>query len=320
MTKTGFLLPMFHILFVLSSVHGFSPYANSPLGPVSLLTHSPKSRVIKPGSTNIQKHPFSVRGRLETEPSSTTELGLFNFFKNNLENDDKTTTSAEIDFSKLKPQVYDQRWIQLGYLSVLALVSDWICFSVAAAPATYETAYAGHSAAQLIDIFLFTNVASCFLVTDTVRKFGLETAIKGASALMAVGCLFRSGIGFVGPLLASVGLGDVAAATDASAGLVPYWSIIAGTIMVGASQPFFQCTPPLLSATWFASDERATSTAIALNFNQIGIATAFLVGGEMATSTEGLANYFGLITAICLATTIGTFLQFENKPPTPPST
>ena len=49
--------------------------------------------------------------------------------------------------------------------------SDWICFSIAASPSTFEAAYPGHSAASLIDIFLFTNVASCFLVTDVVAKF-----------------------------------------------------------------------------------------------------------------------------------------------------
>jgi FLVCR family feline leukemia virus subgroup C receptor-related protein len=239
------------------------------------------------------------------------------------------STNGDVDYSKLVPKVYNQRWIQLGYLSLLALLSDWICFSVAAAPSTYEAAYAGHSAASLIDIFLFTNVASCFIVTDTVKKFGLEKAIKGASALMALGCFFRSGFGVFGSFLTSLGIGAVVSSDPAAVAsatgvvgteLVPFWSILAGTIMVGAAQPFFQCTPPLLSATWFASDERATSTAVALNFNQIGIATAFLIGGEMATSPDGLANYFGVISAVCAVVTLGTFLQFQNKPPTPPST
>ena len=236
-----------------------------------------------------------------------------------MKNDD---ANVEMDYKNLKPKVYKQRWTQLAYLSLLALMSDWICFSVAAAPSTFEGAYTGHSAATLIDIFLFTNVASCFIVTDTVSKFGLEKAIKGAAALMTTGCLLRSGLSIFNPILSSLGIA-VAPTIDSvssSAGLVPYWSIVAGTILVGAAQPFFQCTPPLLSATWFASDERATSTAIALNFNQIGIATAFLVGGGMATSTEGLAQYFSLITAICVAVMIGTFAQFEENPPSPPST
>jgi FLVCR family feline leukemia virus subgroup C receptor-related protein len=195
-------------------------------------------------------------------------------------------TVLAIDYTKITPQVLPQRWVQLAYLSLLALLSDWVCFSVAASPSTFETNF-GHSAASIIDIFLFTNVATSFLVTDIVAKFGLQRAIQGAALFMSAGCWLRSGLGFV-PNFASE-TGNI---------LVDYPFIVAGTVLVGIAQPFFQCTPPLLSAKWFANNERSTSTAIALNFNQIGIATAFLVGGAMATSTSGLENYFGLIAVM----------------------
>lgn len=209
-------------------------------------------------------------------------------------------TQTQLTESDIK--VYPQRWIQLAYLSILALLSDWICFSVAAAPDTYQNSF-GHSAASLIDMFLFMNVASCFVVTDVVDKFGMKKSIQGAAALMAAGCWLRSGLSFLG----------------GADNLVPYPVLVIGTLMVGAAQPFFQCTPPLLSAQWFASSERATSTAVALNFNQIGIATAFLVGGAMATTTQGLEQYFGLIAVLCTVVFGGTLLQFQNLPPTPPS-
>lgn len=258
---------------------------------------------------NGQRHPISSAVR------SSTRL--------NYVNKDKS-----IDYSKMEPEVYPQRWIQLGYLSILALLSDWICFSVAATPAIFEDTFQ-HSAAGLIDIFLFTNVATCFLVTDFVNRFGMQRAIQSAAALMAVGCWLRSGFGFVLPAANAIGMGDMVTSAAASsttwmaaggdAGLVPYPILVAGTIMVGAAQPFFQCTPPLLSAQWFAADERATSTAVALNFNQIGIATAFLVGGTMATSPSGLEQYFGLIAVLSTVVMGGTFLQFQNLPPSPPS-
>jgi Major Facilitator Superfamily len=204
-----------------------------------------------------------------------------------------------------KPRVYKQRWIQLGYLSILALLSDWICFSVAAVPTVYENAFPTHTAASIIDLFLFTNVVSCFVVTDIVRRIGLQKAIQYSSALMMIGCWLRcGGLAFMGSEPSTV---------------TTYPYIVIGTVLVGFSQPFFQCTPPLLSATWFASTERATSTAIALNFNQIGIAVAFLVGGSMAINSTGLENYFGLIAILCTIVTAGTFLQFQNEPPIPPS-
>eukprot|EP00526_Cylindrotheca_closterium_P018958 CAMPEP_0113638334 /NCGR_PEP_ID=MMETSP0017_2-20120614/20075_1 /TAXON_ID=2856 /ORGANISM="Cylindrotheca closterium" /LENGTH=543 /DNA_ID=CAMNT_0000549423 /DNA_START=88 /DNA_END=1719 /DNA_ORIENTATION=- /assembly_acc=CAM_ASM_000147 len=209
---------------------------------------------------------------------------------------------ATIDYTKMKPQVYSQRWVQLAYLSLLALLSDWVCFSVAAAPDAFEQSF-GHSASSIIDIFLFTNVATSFLVTDVVTNFGMQKAIQSAAVLMALGCWLRAGVGFL----------------PGQDGLVDYTLLVIGTVLVGVAQPFFQCTPPLLSATWFANNERSTSTAIALNFNQIGIATAFLVGGSMATTTKGLENYLGLIALATTIITVGTLLQFENAPPIPPS-
>jgi hypothetical protein len=208
-----------------------------------------------------------------------------------------------IDYTNMKPEVFPQRWVQLAYLSVLALLSDWVCFSIAAAPSTFETSF-GHSAASIIDIFLFTNVASSFLVTDIVRNFGIQKAIQAAAVLMTAGCWLRAGLGFL---------------PFGNEGLVSYPFIVIGTVLVGMAQPFFQCTPPLLSAMWFAQDERATSTAVALNFNQIGIAIAFLVGGSMATTSGGLENYFGLIAVITSVVTAGSLLQFQNEPPIPPS-
>lgn len=216
-----------------------------------------------------------------------------------------------MDYSQIKPQVVPQRWVQLAYLSLLALLSDWVCFSVAAAPTTFETSFPGHSASSIIDIFLFTNVVTSFMVTDVVNKFGLQRAIQGAALFMATGCWLRAGVGFVPGLFSE---------TAATASLVNYPLIVAGTVLVGIAQPFFQCTPPVLSAKWFANNERSTSTAIALNFNQVGIATAFLIGGTMATSAGGLENYFALIAVMTTLVTIGTLLQFQDKPPVPPST
>ena len=259
-----------------------------------------------PSNTLLATRSRYHTAKLRSRSSSSSSLSLF--FDNNNEEKDGGSSAISIDYSKMKPQVFPQRWVQLAYLSLLALLSDWVCFSVAASPSTFETSF-GHSASSIIDIFLFTNVASSFLVTDMVARFGLQRMIQAAAVLMTLGCWFRSGFGFALPLLGSGG--------DAS--LVDYNLVVAGTVMVGMAQPFFQCTPPLLSAMWFANNERATSTAIALNFNQIGIATAFLVGGAMATTTTGLENYLGLIAIMTSLVTAGCIVQFQNEPPIPPS-
>lgn len=265
------------------------------------------SRTVQLYERNKDGESDNIKG---TDPAPSVTGGVTNDSKNSAVGTSTTSNGAtvQIDYSKVKPQVVPQRWVQLAYLSLLALLSDWVCFSVAAAPSTFESNF-GHSAASIIDIFLFTNVATSFLVTDIVSKFGLQRAIQGAAIFMTAGCWLRSGFGFV-PNFPFVETGNI---------LVDYPWIVAGTVLVGIAQPFFQCTPPLLSAKWFANNERSTSTAIALNFNQIGIATAFLVGGGMATDTVGLENYFGIIAMTTTIVTIGTLLQFQNEPPFPPS-
>ena len=154
--------------------------------------------------------------------------------------------------------VYESRWAHLFMLSLLAFVSDLVCFATASDPAAFNVA-TGEDAAQVIDVFLFANVFSCFFFTDVSRALGLRRCVVGAAALMAAGCALRSGVALDGALPA-------------------YSQILAGTVLVGLSQPFFQCSPPLLSATWFPQKERALATATALNANQLGIAAAFIVG------------------------------------------
>ena len=120
---------------------------------------------------------------------------------------------------------------------------------------------------------------------------------------MAVGCLFRSG-------------------DPSNLGLPEYWSEIIGTILVGASQPFFQCSPPLLSGTWFGQDERALSTSICLNANQLGIATAFVVGGFFLGGqavSESLDQYLTIITGCAFAAFAATVALFKERPPPPPT-
>ena len=120
-------------------------------------------------------------------------------------------------------------------LSFLAFVSDWVCFATAANPGAFSSA-TGRDPAEIIDLFLLCNVASCFLFTDIAKAFGLQRVMVAASVLMTAGCFLRSGI-------------DPFPLPD-------YDMIRLGTALVGFSQPFFQCSPPLLSATWFGQKRK----------------------------------------------------------------
>ena len=198
-----------------------------------------------------------------------------------------------------KYTLYESRWAHLFMLSFLAFVSDWVCFATAANPGAFSSA-TGRDPAEIIDLFLLCNVASCFLFTDIAKAFGLQRVMVAASVLMTAGCFLRSGV-------------------DASQ-LPDYDMIRLGTALVGFSQPFFQCSPPLLSATWFGQRERATATATALNANQLGIAAAFVVGGlVVGDDASKLPSYFLDISAASLVACALTCVFFRSRPPTPPT-
>ena len=217
--------------------------------------------------------------------------------------------------------LYNERWLMLAIVSALALLSDWACFASVGGTKTWVNAF-HENPEELIDTFLFANVLSCFCYTDLTRRFGLKNVITVAAGLMAVGCSLRSGLHPMN-LLA---INPLVAFNTWDWSLPDYSTEIVGTILIGIAQPFFQCAPPLLSATWFGNKERSLSTAICLNANQLGIATSFVVGAGMLNSkTEGLAapaamdEYLSIIT-VCATIAFGaTVALFKERPPTPPT-
>ncbi|KAK3241630.1 hypothetical protein CYMTET_48619 [Cymbomonas tetramitiformis] len=96
------------------------------------------------------------------------------------------------------------------------------------------------------------------------------------------------------------------------------WEIVLGTIFVGAAQPFFQITPPLLVARWFGSKERTAASGVCINANQIGIGFAFVLGPLTVKDKEDIEEYFFWIAMLAAVLCFGTCLQFRSFPPEPP--
>jgi hypothetical protein len=92
-----------------------------------------------------------------------------------------------------------------------------------------------------------------------------------------------------------------------------------GTVLIGLSQPMYQCTPALLSSTWFPHDERTIATAIALNSNQLGIGASFAMGALVVERASDVPQYFGFLGVLSFLLFLGVLLEFEEAPPTPPS-
>ena len=73
--------------------------------------------------------------------------------------------------------LYRERWLMLAIVSALALLSDWACFAAVGGTKTWVNAF-HKSPEDLIDIFLFSNVLTCFMYTDLTRRFGASTRTR----------------------------------------------------------------------------------------------------------------------------------------------
>jgi hypothetical protein len=212
-------------------------------------------------------------------------------------------------------RVSRRRWLMLAYLSLLALLSDWICFSAAPIAPLVRRNFRVHDA-HLVTCFLATNVIFCLLEPSVVKVCGLRVAVVGGALAMALGCLLRSAA-------AEVAVYEQAYLSDdddsLSLDMAPGYLVVAGTMLVGAAQPFFQCTPSLLAANWFGESETTLAATLALNSNQLGIALAYAVGAGLVRTDADLALYFrGLALFGCLLF-IGCAAHFRSLPKKAPS-
>eukprot|EP00557_Chaetoceros_sp_GSL56_P011164 CAMPEP_0176481464 /NCGR_PEP_ID=MMETSP0200_2-20121128/2838_1 /TAXON_ID=947934 /ORGANISM="Chaetoceros sp., Strain GSL56" /LENGTH=1442 /DNA_ID=CAMNT_0017877679 /DNA_START=223 /DNA_END=4551 /DNA_ORIENTATION=- len=202
--------------------------------------------------------------------------------------------------------VYRQRWIMLLYMSLLNLLSDWTCYSIAPIAVLSTEAFGNINPEHLVTVFLAANAFSTALEPILLSRLGLRRTVVFGSFLLMCGNVIKSG-GIPGLIGTELSRDDA------------MWRIYAGFLLVGLSQPLYQCTPTLLSCVWFPEKERTLATGIALNSNQIGVGFAFVFGTILVLSTEDIPGYFGLLSSISTLTFIGCFMQFKDAPPTPPS-
>jgi hypothetical protein len=203
-------------------------------------------------------------------------------------------------------KVYWQRWIMLFYMSVLNLLSDWTCYSVAPIALLTEEAFGNIDAERLVVVFLGANAMASACEPIILARLGLRKTVLFGSLMLMIGSLVKSG--GIPPIIPS----DLRVGHDE-------WRLYLGFFLVGLSQPLYQCTPALLSASWFPEKERTMATGVALNANQLGIGFAFIFGTLLVSDADDIPNYFGLLTLLSTIAFLGTLIQFDDAPPTPPS-
>jgi Major Facilitator Superfamily len=196
--------------------------------------------------------------------------------------------------------------IFLQYMSLLNLLSDWTCYSVAPIALLTEEAFGRINAEQLVTIFLVANAVASACEPMILARLGLRRTVLFGSLLLMIGNITKSG--GMPPIIQTTlkkGSGE--------------WRVYLGFFIVGLSQPLYQCTPALLSASWFPEAERTLATSVALNANQLGIGFAFIFGTLLVADSSDIPNYFSLLSVISTLAFLGTLIQFSDAPPTPPS-
>eukprot|EP00804_Cyclotella_cryptica_P027384 CCRYP_008827-RA/>CCRYP_008827-RA protein AED:0.00 eAED:0.00 QI:155/1/1/1/0/0/2/1130/434 len=220
-------------------------------------------------------------------------------------------------------RVYPERWLMLFYLSLLNLLSDWAGLSVAPIATLTISAYSDDDSNDntqgassfiqpeaLVTVFLIASSIGTALEPWILGRLGLRrTVVLGAFANM-MGSLVKSGGLTPLPFMSFPSM---------TYGLYGSYALYMGFFFVGFAQPLFQCTPALLSASWFPEHERTLATSIALNANQLGVGCAFIVGALWVQNPNQIATYFSLLSFFSVAAFVGCALQLEDAPPTPPS-
>ncbi|KAL7538991.1 hypothetical protein ACHAXR_008965 [Thalassiosira sp. AJA248-18] len=277
-----------------------------------------------------------MRSRLAGTPTpspsaSTNHLdNKFGTLHNNIDFDDgpsiATNSNASHDDagSGYGYRVYRERWLMLFYLSLLNLLSDWTGLSVAPIATITSRAYNSDDdyiyandnnisvyiqPEALVTVFLIASSIGTALEPWILGRLGLRRTVVFGAFCNMLGNIIKSG-GFAGTFFTVSSLLH---------GLHGTCALYLGFFLVGFAQPLFQCTPALLSASWFPEEERTLATSIALNANQLGVGLAFIVGALYVQSPSQIANYFSLLSLFSVIAFVGTALQLEDAPPTPPS-
>jgi MFS family permease len=169
-----------------------------------------------------------------------------------------------------------------------------------------EEAFGHVNAEQLVVVFLGANAIATACEPIILSRLGLRRTVLFGALLLMIGNVIKSG-GMPPIIHAELirGQGE--------------WRVYLGFFLVGLSQPLYQCTPALLSASWFPENERTMATGVALNANQLGIGFAFIFGTLLVESSDDIPSYFGLLSIISTIAFLGTLVQFDDAPPTPPS-
>jgi hypothetical protein len=119
---------------------------------------------------------------------------------------------------------------------------------------------------SLVTVFLGANAMASAMEPAILGRLGLRRTVLFEAMLLMVGSIVKSG-GLRGIFMnATMELPEEVLEEEEAN---KTWRLYLGFFLVGLSQPLYQCTPALLSASWLPENKRTMATGVALNSNQI---------------------------------------------------
>ena len=156
--------------------------------------------------------------------------------------------------------IYPTRYLMLAYMSILNLLSDWTCYSIAPIAQLTKIKFGtGINPEGLVTIFLLANTISTILEPAILGRLGLRrTVLVGALLLMCGSIVKSSGVLHAVRVdveeyryydhqvsnSSSSGGGD-GNSNSSNNNDGSCWRLYLGFFLVGLSQPLYQCTPAL---------------------------------------------------------------------------
>jgi len=201
--------------------------------------------------------------------------------------------------------LYNERWVMLFWMSLLNLLSDWTCYSIAPIEAFVSGKYpTSYSKELLVTLFLTANAIASLCEPAILTRIGLRRTVLLGSILLCIGSILKGQI-----------FGVLGGIHEDSVD----WKLPSAFIITGLSQPLYQCTPAVLSNTYFADSERTMATGVALNSNQIGIGLSFFFGALLIREEDSVPWYFSFLSYFSSILVIGVLIWFKDGPDSPPS-
>jgi MFS family permease len=198
-------------------------------------------------------------------------------------------------FQDMHTTLYAERWLVLASFALLSFTSSWIWITWSPLTVLVAEAWQVHPSAvdALSGIYMYIYVLGSFVSLYWVVNYGgLYRGLAAGATLNMAGACIRYWY-----------------AHD-------YTMVYMGTVLCALAQTFTLSTPPLIAASWFGDQERATATALGVLANQMGTAAGlgmtFLIDFTTTTTTTATTTNEATVDDTTLQwSTLSNYLQVQ---------